>query len=88
MRLIDLYRPVRRYSYLVVSITVLFAAAYFLLRPPYGIVKVGVFAGVLVALWLFQRLLRPGEQQPTTVEEVLRLIGRGRPTFVNFYSNL
>jgi len=88
MKLLDLYRPVRRYSYLLTSVGIVSGVAYLVLKSSPSPLGVAAFILVAGVLWGLQRWLRPGKQRLGSAAEVLNLIGRGRPTFVNFYSNL
>lgn len=88
MKLVDLYARFRRYSYpILVAVIALGALAMILAKPIRPGAVLG-FGGLLVVLIGLQRLLRPGKQQLASVDDVLRRIGKGRPTLVNFYSNL
>ncbi len=88
MKLVDLYAPIRRYSYPIVAAVIGMGVLAMILEKPLGPGAMVGLAAWLAALIGVQQLLRPGKPELATVDEVFRRIGNGRPTFVNFYSNL
>ncbi len=87
MKLIDLYKPIRRNSYILVSALILGVLSYFMIIRTYrveGLVVVVATALFLLTVWL---ALRPGESDVVDADAVISAVGNGRPTFLNVYSN-
>ncbi|RMD90793.1 MAG: hypothetical protein D6813_08600 [Calditrichaeota bacterium] len=88
MSLIKLYKPVRRYSFLITSLIILGFVIYkFLLTQDPQLHGYLIVLGIAVGLFTIWFWLHPGTMQNITVEQVLKNIGNGRPTFLNVYSN-
>lgn len=87
MRLIDLYKPIRRYSYAMTSVLLIVALAYFLIWQEFSLFGVLITGGVALGIFLLWLWLRPGTSEVSAAEQVYQAIGNGRPTFLNIYSN-
>lgn len=87
MKLIDFYKPIRRFSYLLIglaTVAYLFVADWAeslagdrLTLPLLALV-------IFVGMWLW---LRPGKSTVQTAEDVYAAIGNGKPTLLNVFSN-
>ncbi len=87
MKLIDIYKPIRRFSYPLIGLA---AVAYLFMadwaeslagnRLTLPLLALVIFAGV----WLW---LRPGKSTVQTAEDVFAAIGNGKPTLLNVFSN-
>ena len=87
MKLIDVYKPIRRNSYTLTSVMIIVVLGhYFVIRSfsLTGIFVVVVTALLLLVIWL---RLRPGRSEVASADEVTQTVGNGRPTFLNVYSN-
>jgi len=88
MNLIKFYKTVRRYSFLITSIIILSFVIYkYLLTQDPQLHSYLIVLGVAAALFGIWFWLHPGTMQNITVDEVLKSLGNGRPTFLNVYSN-
>jgi heme A synthase len=82
-----LVRHVNRHSFLLLgAVTLLIVAGALTLWRPTPLAPAAVVAAGL-ALWLVHRFARP-TTRPIQRHEVPRLIGSGRPTLVEVYSDL
>ncbi|RMF66099.1 MAG: hypothetical protein D6743_06970 [Calditrichaeota bacterium] len=87
MRLVDLYRPVRRFSYPLTSVLILALEAHFFLLKSFSFWGLGIVAGTAALLGVLWLRLRPGQSMIVSAGQVYSAIGNGRPTFLNIYSN-
>ena len=76
-----------QYSYLLISLAILFGIGWLLyrtrLRSSY---KISLFLGLMVALASLWVTLRPSNTDVQSVSQAEEMIANGKPTFIQFYS--
>lgn len=85
--LLALYKPIRRYSYLITSVLIVIALAYFLIWKQPGLWAVLVTVSAVLVILVLWAWLRPGPTEIKDAKQVYEAISNGRPTFLNIYSN-
>ncbi|NIR48334.1 hypothetical protein GWO43_07700 [candidate division KSB1 bacterium] len=87
MSLINLYKPIRKISYLLTSALIVALLVYFLLVKNFSLVGLFLVIGTSLLFFFLWLKLHPGPSEVTDATQVIQAIGNGRPTFLNIYSN-